>query len=70
MDVRFGMAKTKKYAVSESGDTFEMVERPHGGLSFVLVDGQRSGKSAKRKSMPVINVQRATGVQDGWCLRK
>lgn len=72
MEVQFGMAKTKKYAVSESGDTFEMVERPHGGLSFVLVDGQRSGKSAKaisnlvaRKAIQLLG----EGVRDGAAAR-
>ena len=36
MDVQFAVAKISKYASSESGDTLEMVERPHGGISFVL----------------------------------
>lgn len=72
MEIRFGMAKTRKYAVSESGDTFEMVERPHGGLSFVLVDGQRSGKSAKavsnlvsRKAIQLLG----EGIRDGAAAR-
>lgn len=72
IEVQFGMAKTKKYAVSESGDTFEMVERPHGGLSFVLVDGQRSGKSAKaisnlvaRKAIQLLG----EGIRDGAAAR-
>lgn len=43
----FAVAKISKYATRESGDTVEMVERPHGGISFVMADGQRSGKSAK-----------------------
>ena len=47
MEVQFAVAKVTKWATSESGDTLEMIERPHGGLSMVLVDGQRSGKSAK-----------------------
>lgn len=72
MEVQFGLAKVSKYAVSESGDTFEMVERPHGGLSFVLVDGQRSGKSAKavsnlvsRKAIQLLG----EGVRDGAAAR-
>jgi serine phosphatase RsbU (regulator of sigma subunit) len=72
IEIRFGMAKIRKYAVSESGDTFEMVERPHGGLSFVLVDGQRSGKSAKavsnlvaRKAIQLLG----EGVRDGAAAR-
>ena len=36
------VGKIGKWATSESGDTLEMIERPHGGISFVLVDGQRS----------------------------
>ena len=72
MEVRVAVAKINKYAVSESGDTLEMVERPHGGLSFVLVDGQRSGKSAKnisnvvaRKAIQLL----AEGVRDGAAAR-
>jgi len=72
MEVQFGMAKVRKYAVRESGDTFEMVERPHGGLSFVLVDGQRSGKSAKaisnlvsRKAIQLLG----EGIRDGAAAR-
>lgn len=72
MEVHFGMAKVRKYAVSASGDTLEMVERPHGGLSFVLVDGQRSGKSAKavsnlvaRKAIQLLS----EGIRDGAAAR-
>ena len=52
LDIRFGAAKVNKYASRESGDTFELVERPvgMGGLTAVLVDGQGSGKSAKSLS--------------------
>ena len=72
MDINFAVAKIKKYAMRESGDTLEMVERPHGGLSLVLVDGQRSGKSAKaisnlvaRKTIQLL----AEGVRDGAAAR-
>lgn len=41
------VAKISKYATSESGDTVELIERPHGGISVVMADGQRSGRSAK-----------------------
>jgi serine phosphatase RsbU (regulator of sigma subunit) len=47
MYAEFAVAKVGKYATRESGDTVEMIERPHGGISFVMADGQRSGKSAK-----------------------
>ena len=72
MDVQFAVAKISKYASSESGDTLEMVERPHGGISCVLADGQRSGKSAKaisnvvaRKAIQLLS----EGVRDGAAAR-
>ncbi|MFN2106463.1 MAG: SpoIIE family protein phosphatase [Candidatus Promineifilaceae bacterium] len=72
MEVSFAVAKVGKYATSESGDTLEMIERPHGGISLVLVDGQRSGKSAKnisnvvaRKAIQLL----AEGVRDGAAAR-
>ncbi|MDQ6693322.1 MAG: serine/threonine-protein phosphatase [Chloroflexota bacterium] len=49
-DIQIAVAKTNKYATRESGDTVEVVERPHGGFSIVLVDGQGSGKAAKNLS--------------------
>jgi len=72
LELQVAVAKVSKYAVSESGDTVETIERPHGGLSFVLVDGQRSGKSAKaisnivaRKAVSLL----ADGVRDGAAAR-
>lgn len=72
MDVRFAVAKISKWAAGESGDTVEMIERPHGGLSLVMVDGQRSGKAAKsisnlvaRKAIQLL----AEGVRDGAAAR-
>jgi serine phosphatase RsbU (regulator of sigma subunit) len=72
MEARIAVAKVGKYATSESGDTLEMVERPTGGISFVLADGQRSGKSAKaisnvvaRKAISLL----AEGVRDGAAAR-
>jgi serine phosphatase RsbU (regulator of sigma subunit) len=47
MDIQLAVAKTNKYASRESGDTVEVVERPSGGFSVVLVDAQGSGPSAK-----------------------
>ena len=52
LNIEFAVAKVNKYASRESGDTFELVERPigAGGLTAVLVDGQGSGRSAKNLS--------------------
>ena len=72
MEAQVAISKIGKYATSESGDTLEMIERPGGGLSLVLVDGQRSGKAAKqisnvvaRKAISLL----ADGVRDGAAAR-
>lgn len=72
MELEVAGAKVSKWAVSESGDTLEMIERPHGGLSFVLVDGQHTGRGAKavsnlvaRKAISLL----AEGVRDGAAAR-
>ena len=72
MEFQAAAVKVRKYASHESGDTIEMVERPHGGLSFVLADGQRSGRPAKLISNLV--ARKATsllgeGVRDGAAAR-
>lgn len=72
MEIRIGVSKIRKYATSESGDTLEFIERPGGGLSVVLADGQRSGKSAKRISNKVAGKvvgMLAEGVRDGAAAR-
>ncbi len=72
MQIQVAVAKIGKYASSESGDSLEMVERPGGGLSLVLVDGQRSGKSAKAISNLVAGKTvslLAEGVRDGAAAR-
>ncbi len=72
MEVQIAVAKINKYAVSESGDTLEVVERPNGGLSVVLADGQSSGRGAKAVSMMVVRKViglLAEGVRDGAAAR-
>ncbi|MBN1956086.1 MAG: serine/threonine-protein phosphatase [Anaerolineae bacterium] len=72
MEVRVAVAKVAKWATRESGDTLEMIERPRGGLSFVLVDGQRSGRAAKAISNLVARkaiAELAEGVRDGAAAR-
>lgn len=72
MEIEVAAAKIGKWATSQSGDTLEMVERPHGGFSFVLVDGQRSGHAAKAISNLVarkVISELAEGVRDGAAAR-
>jgi serine phosphatase RsbU (regulator of sigma subunit) len=72
MEINIAVAKTKKYATSDSGDTVEIVERPNGGLSVVMVDGQSSGRGAKWISTMVVRKVislLAEGVRDGAAAR-
>lgn len=72
MEVQIAVAKVNKYAVSESGDTLEVIERPNGGVSVVLADGQSSGRGAKAVSQLVVRKViglLAEGVRDGAAAR-
>jgi serine phosphatase RsbU (regulator of sigma subunit) len=72
MEILIAVAKINKYASSESGDTSEIVERPNGGVSVVLADGQTSGKGAKVISTMVVRKViglLADGVRDGAAAR-
>src|SRR3990172_1850474 len=72
MEVQIAVSKVKKYATSSSGDTVEVIERPNGGVSVVVADGQSSGRGAKwistmavRKVISLL----AEGVRDGAAAR-
>jgi len=72
MEVQVAVAKVRKYATSQSGDTVEVTERPNGGVSVVLADGQRSGRGAKVISNLVVRKVIALiseGVRDGAAAR-
>jgi len=72
LQVEIAVAKVPKYAVRESGDSVEVVERPRGGLSVVMADGQRSGYSAKAISNLAVREAvglLAEGVRDGAVAR-
>jgi serine phosphatase RsbU (regulator of sigma subunit) len=72
LSIEIGVAKTHKYASRDSGDTVETVERPTGGVSVVMVDGQGSGQAAKSLSM-MVSSKAVTllkeGVRDGGVAR-
>lgn len=72
MQVEVAVAKVPRWASPESGDTLEMIERPQGGFSFVLVDGQHTGRAAKAVSHLVARkaiAELAEGVRDGAAAR-
>ncbi len=72
MELHIAVSKVKKYASSQSGDTVEVVERPNGGLSVVMADGQSSGRGAKWISTMVVRkviALLAEGIRDGAAAR-
>lgn len=72
MEAQVAVAKIRKYATSNSGDTVEVVERPQGGVSVVMADGQSSGRGAKWISTLVVRkviALLAEGVRDGAAAR-
>jgi serine phosphatase RsbU (regulator of sigma subunit) len=72
MEIQIAVAKINKFDSGESGDTLEVVERPNGGVSVVLADGQSSGRQAKHISTSVVRKVislLAEGVRDGAAAR-
>ncbi|HEU0165419.1 MAG TPA: serine/threonine-protein phosphatase, partial [Thermomicrobiales bacterium] len=70
--IDLAIAKTEKYASRESGDTVELIERPSGGFSIVMIDGQGSGRAAKTLSLMLSSKAVALvkeGVRDGVVAR-
>ncbi|HUZ00900.1 MAG TPA: SpoIIE family protein phosphatase [Thermomicrobiaceae bacterium] len=70
--IDLAVAKTTKFGTRESGDTVEIVERPGGGFSAVIVDGQGSGGAAKLLSLLVAGRAMSLlneGVRDGAAAR-
>jgi serine phosphatase RsbU (regulator of sigma subunit) len=72
IEIQVAVAKVPCYRTSESGDTIEMIERPGGGFSFVLVDGQGTGRGAKTLSNLLVTraiTQLKDGARDGVVAR-
>ena len=72
MEIKIAVSKIKKYATRTSGDTVEIIERPNGGVSVVMADGQSSGRGAKWVSSFVVRkviALLAEGVRDGAAAR-
>ncbi len=72
MEILISVSKINKYASPESGDTVEVIERPNGGMSVVLADGQSSGRGAKQISNLVVRKVislLSEGVRDGAAAR-
>ncbi len=72
MELRIAVSKVNKHGNTGSGDTVEVIERPNGGLSVVLADGQIEGKDNKALSTMVTHRvigHISDGVRDGAAIR-
>lgn len=72
MEVKIAIAKTNKHGNGLSGDTVEVTERPNGGISIVLADGQIEGRNSKVISTMVAHrvlAHISEGVRDGASIR-
>jgi len=69
MEIQIAAAKINQFGRPESGDTLEVVERPNGGLSVVLADGQRGGKPISQMVVRKVIGLLAEGVRDGAAAR-
>ena len=64
MLVNISIAKVNKHGKAIGGDTAEIVERPLGGVTGIIVDGQGSGKAAKIISNAIVG-KITTLISDG-----
>ncbi len=72
MEIQIAVAKINQFDSPEGGDTLEVVERPNGGVSIVLADGQTSSREGKVISTFVVRRViglLAEGVRDGAAAR-
>ncbi len=72
MELRVAVSKIDKYGNGQSGDTVEVIERPNGGISVVLADGQINTRSSKAISTMVshrVIDHISEGVRDGASIR-
>ena len=72
MEIKVGIARTSKYAMDYCGDSCDIAERPHGGISAVIADGQGNGLAAHHTSSWGVNKAVsliADGTRDGAVAR-
>lgn len=72
IEVQIAVVKAPHSGAGKSGDTIEIIERPGGGFSTVLVDSQGSGRGAKTLSNLIVTraiSQIKDGARDGVAAR-
>ncbi|MBQ7515912.1 MAG: serine/threonine-protein phosphatase [Schwartzia sp.] len=55
MEIRIGIARIPKHGAEISGDSCDIVERPRGGVSAILAEGQGSGRTSHQISRLAVN---------------
>lgn len=72
MQIKIAVAKINRHGNGSSGDTVEVIERPYGGISVVLADGQIDHVNSKIASTMVshrVIDHISEGVRDGAAIR-
>jgi serine phosphatase RsbU (regulator of sigma subunit) len=72
MEIKIAIAKIDKHGSSNSGDTVEITERPNGGISVVMADGQLNQRDSKAISTLVshrVIDHISGGIRDGASIR-
>ncbi len=72
MQIKIAVAKINRHGNGQSGDTVEVIERPNGGISVVLADGQVNNQDNKSTSTMVshrVIDHISEGVRDGAAIR-
>lgn len=72
MEITFAIAKIDKKGNGSSGDTVEVTERPNGGISIILADGEMDQRTSKAISSMVshrVIDHISEGVRDGASIR-
>lgn len=72
MEIQAAIAKADSYSSPEQGDKVEVIERPNGGLSFVMAEGKVSGRRSKTITMKAVHRTMSLiseGIHDGASAR-
>ncbi len=72
MEIKIAVSKINKHGAGKSGDTVESIERPNGGFSIVMADGQINAVAQKSISTMVCHRvidHISNGVRDGAAIR-
>ncbi len=72
MEIQAAIAKVDRYSSPEQGDKVEVIERPNGGISFVMAEGKISGRRSKAVTMKAVHRTMSLiseGIHDGASAR-